>query len=37
MKLAQKSLLIGFAAGIGFMAAQDTWWLITGLLSICRG
>mgnify|MGYP006862889962 CR=1 FL=1 len=37
MRLAQKALLIGFTAGIGFMAAQDTWWLITGWLSICRG
>lgn len=27
----------GFYAGVGFMVAQDLWWFVTGLLSICRG
>jgi hypothetical protein len=32
-----KALVLGFAAGLGFMVAQEFWWLITGWLSICRG
>ncbi len=32
-----KALVLGFAAGLGFMVAQDFWWLITDWLSICRG
>lgn len=37
MTLPVKALVLGFAAGLGFMVAQDFWWLITGWLSICRG
>jgi len=32
-----KAIALGFFAGIGFMAAQETWWVITGLAGLCHG
>lgn len=32
-----KALSIGFLAGIGFMASQDLWWFVTGMVGLCRG
>lgn len=32
-----KAISIGFLAGIGFMASQDLWWMVTGWVGLCRG
>lgn len=32
-----KAALLGFSAGAGFMAAQELWWALTGLVGLCHG
>jgi hypothetical protein len=32
-----KVIAYGFLAGFGYMASQDLWWFLTGMLGICRG
>lgn len=32
-----KAISIGFLAGIGFMASQDMWWALKGMVGFCRG
>lgn len=27
----------GFLAGLGFMASQELWWVITGMVGLCHG
>lgn len=29
--------LAGFVAGLGFMAAQELWWMLSGLVGLCHG
>lgn len=33
----KNALTIGFLAGLGFMASQDLWWIITGWAGLCHG
>lgn len=33
----KSALTFGFFAGLAFMASQDLWWFISGLVGICRG
>ena len=33
----KNALAIGFLAGLGFMASQDLWWIITGWAGLCHG
>ena len=37
MKAYLNYLVIGFIFGFGYHIAEDFWWLITGMLSVCRG
>lgn len=37
MRAPHQYILTGFLLGLGFMASQDLWWLLTGMLSIGRG
>lgn len=30
-------MAIGFCMGAGFMAAQELWWTLTGLVGLCHG
>lgn len=32
-----KAILLGFFAGIGFMASQELWWAVVGLVGLCHG
>ncbi len=34
---AKLAVIFGFCSGIGFMAAQETWWWFTGLVGFCHG
>lgn len=35
--IAKLAIMCGFSAGAGFLAAQELWWLITGLVGLCHG
>lgn len=32
-----KIALWGFLAGLGFMASQELWWVVTGMVGLCHG
>lgn len=32
-----KIALYGFLAGLGFMASQELWWAVIGLVGLCHG
>jgi hypothetical protein len=32
-----KITALAFCAGIGFMASQELWWAITGMVGFCHG
>ncbi len=35
--IVKTALLAGFCTGVGFFAAQEAWWLATGLAGLCHG
>lgn len=37
MKEAISYAFIGLFAGLGFMLAQDLWWMVTGWAGLCHG
>lgn len=32
-----KVIACGFLGGLGFMASQELWWFLTGMVSLCHG
>lgn len=34
--LVKTTMLAGFCAGVGFLAAQEVWWWATGLAELCH-
>lgn len=36
MEEMNKYILVGFFAGVGYLAAQELWWVLTGLAGLCH-